>query len=345
MSQSHPHTLQPLQHESVPAGWYTVYASDKLKKGSIATFTLADISFVLFRTKNGDVAIMEDVCPHLGGRLSDGDVIDNALRCPLHHFAYNTDGSLAKTGFDNVSSKACAHAWPCIDINGFIMMYYHPNGELPSEKPDTLNWENWGKHTVFIKDISAGVQTVSEGIADKAHINFVHGYTDVEITQPFDIQNEKLFTKYRFVTGQPISGDNALVHWLNKTLPLVMPVEFDYVACTMGYALTEVRIPALGATMRNFVNPMPINKDTARLFYSIAQGPINRERLHPFFKWMPNALLKHVQYMILRRGFIHDLNDDIKMWTNLTPLKSPSMCKADGPVNKYRRWAEQFYKT
>jgi nitrite reductase/ring-hydroxylating ferredoxin subunit len=37
----------------------------------------------------GRLFAFEDVCPHRGGRLSDGTLVGNVVRCPIHEWGFN----------------------------------------------------------------------------------------------------------------------------------------------------------------------------------------------------------------------------------------------------------------
>lgn len=52
------------------------------------SFVIGDVKLFLYRDGN-KVSAYEDKCPHLGQKLSDGDVADGVLTCPAHHWQFD----------------------------------------------------------------------------------------------------------------------------------------------------------------------------------------------------------------------------------------------------------------
>jgi nitrite reductase/ring-hydroxylating ferredoxin subunit len=344
MRQLHPAQIPLVEDHGIPASWYTIAISAELRAGTILPFTLAGIPMVAYRTASGALNVIEDRCPHVGGSFSKGTVAGENIRCPIHGFAFDTAGACVATGFDDIRSKACVHPWPVLDINGLIMVYYHPQGLPPTWQPEQVNWQGWSDQIMQTAIFPATVQLVMEGIADKGHLSTVHGYTDVSMDKEFILDGAKLTTAYSFTNSGSLPGANRIQQWLSRFFDTRLRVEFDYDAWGLGYSLTLVRIPKFNIEMRNFVNPTPLDGNTVKLFYSMAIGPIkDAGKIHPLLKLLPASWVKGIMLNSLLKGFSHDLDDDIAMWSNLKALAHPQLCKADGPFNKFRKWAGQFY--
>ena len=339
----HPLSIATDNNKPVPAGWYTVCAADALKPGTLLAFELARLKLLAWRSESGTVSVADRRCPHMGGDLGRGQVSGETLRCPIHHFAFDAHGQCQSTGFADVSSKACLKPWPLMEINGLVLVFYHPQAAAPQWQPEAFDWQGWSQQRVHSTVLNADVQLITEGIADKGHLNTVHGYSDVSLDQPFETDGAKLTTAYSFTNSGSLPGSGKLSQWLSRLLPLQMQVAFDYQAWGLGYSFTEVHIPKLGVRMRHFVNPTPVNNNEVKLFYSIALGPVNPADLHPLLKAVPASWVRALLFRALHKGFLHDINDDIAMWSSMQPLEKPQLCKADGPVNKFRQWAQQFY--
>lgn len=338
--------LIPLKEEhGIPSSWYTVALSADLKPGELLPFTLASIALVAYRTVSGTVCVVEDRCPHVGGSFSKGSVVGNNIRCPIHGFAFDTSGNCVETGFPDVSSKACVQQWPVLDLNGLVMVFYHPQGLAPTWQPEAVDWQGWSEQIMQTATFPATAQLVMEGIADKGHLITVHGYSDVRMDKEFILEGAKLTTAYSFTNSGSLPGAGKFMQWLSSFFDTTLRVEFDYDAWGLGYSLTLVRIPKFNIEMRNIVNPTPVDGATVKLFYSMAIGPISDAgKIHPLMKLLPMSLVKKIMLNSLLKGFSHDLDDDIAMWSSMKALAHPQLCKADGPFNKFRKWAEQFYQ-
>lgn len=70
-----------------------VCAVTDLADGEVAEFIARDTSIAIARI-DGTFHALSNVCPHAGGPIGDGDVQGNAVRCPLHGWAFDvSDGS------------------------------------------------------------------------------------------------------------------------------------------------------------------------------------------------------------------------------------------------------------
>ncbi|HEY9033840.1 MAG TPA: Rieske 2Fe-2S domain-containing protein, partial [Pseudomonadales bacterium] len=185
----------------VPAGWYTVCASDALPAGGMQPFRLAGLTLLAWRNKNGTPCVTDRRCPHLGGDLAAGHVSDAGLVCPIHRFAFAADGGCRATGFDSVSGKAHIQPWPLLEQDGLLLVYYHPDGHAPHWQPPAHDWQGWTAQRIDSCELPATVQLITEGIADKGHLATVHGYSDVSLTAAFCCDGPTLATAYRFVNS------------------------------------------------------------------------------------------------------------------------------------------------
>src|SRR3546814_585334 len=77
----------------IPTGWFFVAYADTLKAGELRNVTLFGQEWVLFRTESGKPGMSDPYCPHLGAHMGHGGkVCGEHLRCPFHHWEYNTEG-------------------------------------------------------------------------------------------------------------------------------------------------------------------------------------------------------------------------------------------------------------
>lgn len=78
--------MQELYH------WHPVLQSTALSRTPISV-TLCGQDIVLFRSANGVLGALKDVCPHRRMRLSAGWVEDDRLVCPYHGWSYASNGT------------------------------------------------------------------------------------------------------------------------------------------------------------------------------------------------------------------------------------------------------------
>ncbi|MDY6065633.1 MAG: aromatic ring-hydroxylating dioxygenase subunit alpha [Finegoldia sp.] len=72
--------------------WYGILPSKKVKKGDIVGIKRFGTNLVLFRTEDGKLSCLTDVCSHRGASLSQGNIKDNCIKCPFHGLEFNSQG-------------------------------------------------------------------------------------------------------------------------------------------------------------------------------------------------------------------------------------------------------------
>lgn len=69
---------------------FRVLNATSMPVGTSRCIALPDRRIALFRTEKGFFAV-DDQCPHRGGSLSEGDVIDGEVVCPWHFWPFDLE--------------------------------------------------------------------------------------------------------------------------------------------------------------------------------------------------------------------------------------------------------------
>jgi hypothetical protein len=114
-------------------------------------------------------------CPHLGARLDKGCVVGDRIRCPFHHFEFDTAGDCVATGIGALPPPtARLFTFPVVERYGFIWVFNgdKPLWDLPDfEFPDEeLHFE-----TIDYGDFPADPYVVCCNTPDYHHYRTVHG--------------------------------------------------------------------------------------------------------------------------------------------------------------------------
>lgn len=343
---THPLTIPLEAAAPIPVSWYTVGASRDLPAGGMIGACVAGINLVVYRTGDGSLCCIEDRCPHMGGRFSDGATIDaDEIVCPVHHFRFAPDGTCRGSGYGTPAPRACTRPWPCLERNGLLLVFYHPEGQTPDWAPPPLDdADDWRPMRLFQRKVAAPIDIVMQGIADQGHLQTLHGYEDVQMETSFDTAGTQLAVTFSFTNVGSLPGLTGPLRGLGQRLATRTRVRFDYLACGMGYSVTDVELPDLGVATRHFVNPTPLDSESVTLHHSMALRRIDESaRISPALAVLPRAWTEALMQRVLLKGFLHDIEDDIRLWTRMRNPEKPALARGDGPLHKYRRWSRQFY--
>ncbi|MGD0051847.1 MAG: Rieske 2Fe-2S domain-containing protein, partial [Vulcanimicrobiaceae bacterium] len=78
----------PVYHQS----WYAVARTDEVPPGALVGKDFLGTRIMLWRDGAGALRVQSAFCPHLGADLSLGELVDGCVRCPYHHWSYDSDG-------------------------------------------------------------------------------------------------------------------------------------------------------------------------------------------------------------------------------------------------------------
>ena len=122
----------------IPFGWFFVHFSHELHTGDVKTLHYFGQELVLFRTEDGQPALLDAYCPHQGAHLGfGGEVAGDAIRCPFHGWEYTADGRCKHIPYASQLPPKCkagpvTRSYPVIEKNGVVWAWYHPDALPPS---------------------------------------------------------------------------------------------------------------------------------------------------------------------------------------------------------------------
>ncbi|MFE3448974.1 Rieske 2Fe-2S domain-containing protein [Nonomuraea sp. NPDC059194] len=161
--------------------WYAVEFSHAVQRQP-RKITCLGQDFVVWRRRNGEVAVLSDLCVHRGGALSMGKLVgDDRIACPYHGWEYEPDGTCVKIPANPVDrgipKKARVDAYPVIERYGMVWAFL---GDLPEEQrppiPHIPEHDDPSYRAVYFETtIEANYERTMENVVDAAHAPFVHG--------------------------------------------------------------------------------------------------------------------------------------------------------------------------
>lgn len=160
--------------------WYVAAFAWELQDKPIAR-TLLNRPVVLFRSRNGHAAALEDRCCHRSLPLSCGAIEQAGLRCGYHGLLFEPGGQCIEIpGQEKIPAKARVAAFKVVERNQIVWIWMgeqagsEPTVEAP-EIPahDDPRYQYGGG--VFHYD--APYQLIHDNLLDLSHLGYVHSKT------------------------------------------------------------------------------------------------------------------------------------------------------------------------
>jgi phenylpropionate dioxygenase-like ring-hydroxylating dioxygenase large terminal subunit len=136
-------------------------------------------NLVAFRNTDGQVGLVDHVCPHRCASLFFGRNEENGLRCLYHGWKFDIHGRCVDTPNELPGSKLKEQvrvtAYPCVERNGIIWTYMGPGRDNPPPLPQ-LGWamaEPKRRGALRYQRVCNWLQAM-EGDFDSSHLSFLH---------------------------------------------------------------------------------------------------------------------------------------------------------------------------
>ena len=159
--------------ETLERSWFPVAWSRDLRRRP-RRVTLLDRQFVVFRTRRGTPAVLENRCPHRGVDLSAGRVDHRGIRCRYHGWQFDETGRCT-----DVPSRLEAERTPNVRVPALPV---HESAgavwaTLSAEpyRPEPEPWQ-FPDHRAFLVDVEIDCDyvRVMENLVDASHAAFLH---------------------------------------------------------------------------------------------------------------------------------------------------------------------------
>ncbi len=305
----------------IPSGWFFVDFSENLKPAEMRNINVFGQEWVLFRTEAGTPSVSDPYCPHLGAHIGHGGkVVGENLRCPFHHWEYDTAGWCKNIPYGKVAPPITKKApilrmLPTVEKYGMIWSWYHPTCEPPSwELPEIeeLTTDDYVKARRGTWSVNTCIQEVAENGVDFAHLKFLHG---APVIPPAEVG----FDKHIFSVNM---GNGYIV------------------GKGFGPGLNVFYFTQEGITATMISYSVPVTREKSQMNMSFTH------RKYPEGSKEDKIAKKIVDHMIgaaegeESAGFE---SVDFIVWNNKKYRPNPLLCDGDGPIVKFREWFKQFY--
>jgi nitrite reductase/ring-hydroxylating ferredoxin subunit len=115
-------------------GWYQIGYSGQVRAGEVRAIRFFGRSLVLFRTKAGELALLDGRCGHYGLPLAGGRVRGECIECPWHGWRWSVSGSLSRTPWAPVGKNARSRvgSWAVREDGGLVLTWYDADRQRPT---------------------------------------------------------------------------------------------------------------------------------------------------------------------------------------------------------------------
>lgn len=158
--------------------WFPICLSDELAVGKLVSREFLGGRVVAYRDSDGKAHVLSAYCPHLGADIGVGAVIDDNLRCPFHHWQFNSHGQCIKTAIGDPAPRAARlFKFPTIERFGLVLAF---NGEAPLfDFPEIFPYADDELQMLTFRGnvIDCDGWVFSANTPDMQHLKVLHGVT------------------------------------------------------------------------------------------------------------------------------------------------------------------------
>jgi phenylpropionate dioxygenase-like ring-hydroxylating dioxygenase large terminal subunit len=232
--------------------WYVVATSDEVSRSPLAREALGR-RLVAYRRQDGQVAVLDDQCPHRAAPLSMGRLDGDLLVCPYHGFTFAPDGACVRVPSQrNVPYGAQVRSYPVHERPPLVWVWPgNPALSRRAEPPDLppLREPGWDVLGGSL-EMPVNYLLLHDNALDRTHFPYVHphrihrGY--VEDPPPLEIEVTETTVSYsRTFTPAPLAG------WQHEATGL--PADREYTQRETGTFVS----PAMHVDEMDIIGPEP----------------------------------------------------------------------------------------
>lgn len=155
--------------------WYVACTPDEINAKPLGR-TICNERIAFYRQANGQVAAVEDFCPHRGAQLSLGYVCENNLVCGYHGLVMGCDGKTVSMPLQRTAGFPKIKAYPVVERYGFIWVW---PGEAEKADPATIHHLEWAENPNWaygggLYHIKCDYRLMVDNLMDLTHETYVH---------------------------------------------------------------------------------------------------------------------------------------------------------------------------
>jgi vanillate O-demethylase monooxygenase subunit len=155
--------------------WYVACTPDEIDAKPLGRQICGEL-IVFYRGADGQVAALEDFCPHRGAKLSLGSVCEGQLVCGYHGLVMGCDGKTVSMPGQRTAGFPKIRSFPVVERYGFIWVW---PGDAALADPATIHHLEWAENPDWaygggLYHIRADYRLMVDNLMDLTHETYVH---------------------------------------------------------------------------------------------------------------------------------------------------------------------------
>jgi phenylpropionate dioxygenase-like ring-hydroxylating dioxygenase large terminal subunit len=160
--------------------WYVAGWSESLAEGKLLGIKILGEPICLFRKSNGEVAAIDDRCPHRFAPLSMGRVVaGDKIQCLYHGLEFDGAGACVKNPHPpgNIPSRARLRSYPVVERHKAMWIWMGDKTPDPAKIPDFSVLDNAPEIYGTKRDkimVKSNYELVVDNLLDLSHGCYLH---------------------------------------------------------------------------------------------------------------------------------------------------------------------------
>jgi len=202
--------------------WYPAVTERQVGRRKPVKVSMLGEEICLFRGAQGDVVAIQDICPHRGARLSEGDChYRGTVACPYHGWVYDESGKNVMVLSEGPASGVCgkagteAKAYPTRTLKGLVFVWIGEGAPAPIEEdvPEEFFDEDALVLTGLV-EWRCNWEVALENSMD-SHVNYVHRNAVVVARSGFIARGAQ--GEHPIFVGNGFGGDVAESNYVRQS--------------------------------------------------------------------------------------------------------------------------------
>ncbi|MGE3244917.1 MAG: Rieske 2Fe-2S domain-containing protein [Beijerinckiaceae bacterium] len=159
--------------------WYVAGFSNEIEDGLLAR-KIAGQALVMWRTREGKVAALQDRCPHRLVPLSTGKIVDGSVECGYHGLRFDGRGACSFVpGQTTIPKSAGVKTFPAAERHGLLWVWPGLAEVADVNLIPDLHWlqtDGWDVAKGY-HHFKCDYRLINDNLLDLSHETYIHKHT------------------------------------------------------------------------------------------------------------------------------------------------------------------------